>query len=442
MKIVLILPHDSTYRHKSGTFNKTLRYPPITLTILAGLVPPDVEADVRIIDEGVDPLPENLEADLVGISAVTATALRAYFLADMLRKKGITVVLGGVHPTVLPDEAIQHANAVVIGFAEESWPKLLRDFKNGNLQKFYNPPARTNLAHLPLPRRDLLTKDSYLTVNTIMATWGCPNRCKYCSIPIARQGQYYQRPVEDVVREIKSMKGRRYIFLDPNPNEDVDYATRLYEALIPLNIKWVGLTTTKIMNNEKLLDLAVKSGCFGLLLGFETISQEALCQSHKDFNSVHEYNDMVRRLHCKNISVLGCFMFGFDSDDGTSFEKTFEFIKKAEIDLLRYTIFTPFPGTRVYDDFKKQGRIIEDNWELYDYEHVVFKPAQMTPEALQKGVEWIWKETYSIKSIARRMSRTKLSRWENIIYNFGFRHHARKLNNAHRVCKSHIYENI
>ena len=442
MKIALILPHDSTYRYKSGTFNKTLRYPPITLTILAGLVPPDIEADIKIIDEGVDPLPDNLEADLVGISAVTATALRAYSLADMLRKKGITVVLGGVHPTVLPDEAIQHADSVVIGFAENSWPRLLRDFNNGTLQKFYNSTETISLAHLPLPRRDLLTKESYLTLNTIMATWGCPNHCKYCSIPVARQGQYYQRPVEDVVREIKSMKGRRYIFLDPNPNEDIEYATRLYEALIPLNIKWVGLTTTKIMNNEKLLNLAVKSGCFGLLLGFETISQAALYQSHKDFNSVDEYKDMVKRLHNKNISVLGCFMFGFDTDDESSFEKTLEFIRKAEIDLLRYTIFTPFPGTRVYDDFKQQGRIIEDNWELYDYEHVVFKPAKMTPEILQKGIEWIWKETYSIKSIAKRMSRTKLSRWENIIYNFGFRHHAMKLNNSQHTNKSRIHENV
>ena len=435
MRIVLILPHDSTYRYKTGTFNKSLRYPPITLTTLAGLVPNDIKADIQIIDEGVEELPGDLQADLVGISAVTATAPRAYYLADMLRKRNITVVLGGVHPTILPEEAAKHADSVVVGYAEDNWPRLLRDFKVNKLQKFYYSNQEVKLDHLPLPRRDLLKKELYLTVNTIMATRGCPNHCRYCSIPIVRQGQYYKRPVEDVVNEIKNMGGKRFIFLDPNPNEDIEYATRLYEALIPLGINWVGLTTIRITKNKQLLDLAVKSGCFGLLLGFETISQTALCQSQKDFNSVAEYKDMVKRLHDKDISVLGCFMFGFDSEDKTTFERTFEFIDKTGIDLLRYTVFTPFPGTKVYDDFIRDGRIIETNWQLYDYEHVVFKPAKMTPQELMDGVEWIWKKTYSVNSILKRLGNTKFSHLENVIYNLGFRHHALTLNKGHNAGK-------
>jgi radical SAM superfamily enzyme YgiQ (UPF0313 family) len=427
MKIILILPFDSTYQYKKGSFKKSLRYPPITLTILAGLIPKELNADVRIVDEGVEPLENDFCADLVGISAVTATAPRAYALADKIRKRGIPVVLGGVHPTVMPEEAIQHADSVVIGFAEQSWPQLLRDFARGELKKFYNMQQHLSIANLPFPRRDLLKKDAYLTINTIIATRGCPNRCRFCTIPVARQGKYYHRPIEDVIEEIKLMKAKKLIFLDASPTEDVNYSKALYKSLIPLKVKWVGLTTTKIMQEKELIDLAVKSGCFGLLFGFETISQSALCQSKKDFNCVDEYKEMVNILHDKGIGVLGCFMFGFDADDKTVFERTVEFIDKTKIDLLRYTIFTPFPGTGAYDDLKAQGRIIEDNWEYYDYEHVVFKPAKMSPEELYNGIVWIWNQTYSMKAIAKRLLNSNLFLGELVLANFGFRHHAKQL---------------
>jgi radical SAM superfamily enzyme YgiQ (UPF0313 family) len=181
------------------------------------------------------------------------------------------------------------------------------------------------------------------------------------------------------------------------------------------------------MQEKELIDLAVKSGCFGLLFGFETISQSALCQSKKDFNCVDEYKEMVNILHDKGIGVLGCFMFGFDADDKTVFERTVEFIDKTKIDLLRYTIFTPFPGTGAYDDLKAQGRIIEDNWEYYDYEHVVFKPAKMSPEELYNGIVWIWNQTYSMKAIAKRLLNSNLFLGELVLANFGFRHHAKQL---------------
>jgi radical SAM superfamily enzyme YgiQ (UPF0313 family) len=433
MRIVLILPHDSTYRYKTGTFKRSLRYPPLTLTILAALVPPELNAEIQIVDEGVESLKGDFQADLVGISALTATAPRAYALADEIRQRGIPVVLGGIHPTVLPNEAIQHADSVVIGFAEESWPRLLRDFAQGKLERFYISSAPISLANLPFPRRDLLKRRAYVTMNTIMATRGCPNRCSFCSIPIARQGHYYLRPYEDVVEEIKQMEGRRFIFLDPNPTENVRYITKLYQALIPLDIKWVGLSCTKIARNKELLDLAARSGCFGLLLGFETVSQDALVQSNKSFNRVTEYRDIVNELHDRGISVLGCFIFGFDTDDETVFERTLEFIDQAGIDLLRYTIFTPFPGTPVYNDLNREGRIIEPNWQYYDYEHVVFRPSRIDPEKLQERVAWIWRETYSLKSIMKRMARTELTKWENLVYNLGFRHHALELNRAIRA---------
>jgi radical SAM superfamily enzyme YgiQ (UPF0313 family) len=277
----------------------------------------------------------------------------------------------------------------------------------------------------------LLRADAYVTLNTVIATRGCPNRCRYCCIPVARQGHYYHRPVADVVAEIRQMTGRRFIFLDPNLTGDAEYAKQLYRAIAPLGIKWCGLTTTKMMEDAELVDLAVKSGCFGLLFGFETMSQEALCQAGKGFNHVRHYRDIITRLHDHGVSILGCFMFGFDTDDAGTFARTLEFIHDSHIDLVRYTVFTPFPGTAVYDEFRRQGRIVDDNWAHYDYEHVVFRPARMTAEQLQTGVEWIWRETYRLPAIARRMCRTGFSRWDNLLYNFGFRRHAMAIGRNH-----------
>jgi radical SAM superfamily enzyme YgiQ (UPF0313 family) len=424
VKIVLVLPHDSTYRYRTGSFGRTLRYPPLTLTILAGLVPKELDAEVTIVDEGVEPLADGLAADLVGITSVTATAPRAYELADRLRSAGTPVVLGGVHATVLPEEAARHADAVVVGAAEESWPRLLRDLNGGTLQRFYRPAGPPDLAGLPLPRRDLLREGSYVTLNTVMATRGCPNRCHYCCLPVVLQGRYLKRPVAEVVDEIEHLDGRRLIFLDPSPNEDREYAKNLYRAIAPLGVKWVGLTTTRMMEDAELLDLAVASGCFGLLVGFETISQQALCQSGKGFNHVQHYRDLVSRLHDRGVSVLGCFMLGFDTDDTSTFDRTLEFIAKTRIDLLRYTVFTPFPGTAVHDDLSRQGRILDDDWSHYDYEHVVFRPARMEPQELADGVRLMWRETYSGPAIARRMWHTGPDRIENLVYNLAFRRHA------------------
>jgi len=429
--IVLILPHDSTYRYKTGSFKRRLRYPPLTLTILAGLVPPELNANVRIIDEGVEELPSDLTADLIGITALTATTPRAYALADRFRNEGIPVVLGGVHPTVLPEEAEKHADSVVIGFGEETWPQLLRDFQRGTMKRHYRSNGLLNVAGLPLPRRDLLRRDHYLTLNTIIATRGCPNSCRFCSIPAARQGKYYRRPIEDVVREIQHMNGRRFIFLDPNLTGDAEYAKSLYRAISPLKIRWVGLTTTKMMEDPELINLAVRSGCFGLLFGFETVSQEALCHAGKGFHHVNQYRDIIARIHDHGVSVLGCFMFGFDTDDSGIFERTLEFIDRSCIDLVRYTVFTPFPGTEAYEDMRRQGRIVDNDWSHYDYEHVVFRPAMLSMDQLQLGIEWIWQETYRLNAIIRRMTHTPISRWENLIYNFGFRHHAMAVGKNH-----------
>lgn len=260
MKIQLLSPAGEIHRNTSGIFKTSLRYAPLTLTTLAALVPEELDAAVAIQDEGVQPLELDFDADLVGITAITGTALRAYALADDLRARGHTVVLGGVHPTLLPDEAAAHADAVVVGYAEQSWPQLLRDFAAGRLRPHYFTPTGRSLAGLPHARRDLLQKKRYATINSIEATRGCPHKCDFCAVPAAWSNVYAHRPVEEVVAELATFEGRKALFIDLSPVEDVHYAKALYRAMIPLRLRWVGLATTRIAEDDELLRFAAQSG--------------------------------------------------------------------------------------------------------------------------------------------------------------------------------------
>jgi radical SAM superfamily enzyme YgiQ (UPF0313 family) len=423
MKIVLILPHDARYRYRKGSLGRAIVSSPLVLTTLASLVPPELKAEIRIVDEGVELLDEGIEADLIGITVLTATAPRAYALSDRFRARGVTVVLGGVHVTALPDEAAEHADAVVIGMGEDSWPELLMDFTRGKLRKFYRSGI-VEIGNRPLPRRDLLKRNAYATLNTVMATRGCPNHCHFCSISLVEGKHYYRRPVAEVIQEIKILKAKQIVFLDSTLNGDEAYAMALFQALIPLRIKWAGLMTTKVLDNRKLFEVAAKSGCIGILFGFESISQDTLNRENKKFGLVGDYQDMVKLLHDYGITVLGCFIFGFDTEDESVFDRTVEFIDKSGIDLIKYSIYTPFPGTGAFEELKKAGRIIDNDWSHFDHEHVVFQPLKMSPEKLLQGYTRAWRETYRLSAIMKRMGRTNITRWNNLIYNWGFRYHA------------------
>jgi len=277
-------------------------------------------------------------------------------------------------------------------------------------------------------RRDLLKKRRYSTVNSIEATRGCPHRCDFCAVPAAWPNIYSHRPIEDVIAELETFASRHAVFIDLSPVEDVAYAKALYRAMIPLRMRWVGLSTTRIASDPELLSLAAKSGCKGLLIGFESISQDTLNETHKGFHAANEYAEVVKRLHDHGIGIQGCFVFGFDSDDESVFERTVEFVDRTRIDLPRYAVVTPFPGTALYRRLQAQGRLLHTNWSLYDVEHVVFRPAQMTPERLQEGLEWSWRQTYSWSSLAKRIfgaPRSILPLW--ISLNLGYRYYARHL---------------
>jgi radical SAM superfamily enzyme YgiQ (UPF0313 family) len=428
MKIQLLSPAGEIHRNGTGIFKTALRYAPLTLSTLAALVPEELNAQITLQDEGVQPLDLDFEADLVGITAITGTALRAYAIADELRAKGHTVVLGGVHATLLPDEAAQHADALVVGYGEKSWPQLLRDFARGELKSRYFTPTGRSLAGVPIARRDLLKKERYATVNSIEATRGCPHKCDFCVVPTAWSNTYAHRPVAEVVAELATFRKRHALFIDLSPTEDVHYVKELYRAMIPLRMRWVGLSTTRIAEDDELLRLAAQSGCKGLLIGFESISQDTLNQTHKHFHAANQYGEVVKKLHDHGIGIQGCFVFGFDNDDESVFERTVEFVDRVRIDLPRYAVATPFPNTGLYRRLEAEGRLLHKNWTLYDVEHVVFEPRQMSPERLQEGLEWAWRQSYRWGSLAARVRGAPwsiLPLWVSL--NLGYRHYAKHL---------------
>ena len=425
MRIALISPRGPLYRHRTGIWKRSLRYMPLTLTTLAALVPRELNAELTLVDEGIGDVDLAAMFDLVAISAITGTAPRSYELADEYRRRGVPVVLGGVHPTLLPDEAAAHADAVVVGYAEQTWPELLRDFAAGRMKARYDQGA-LSLANLPLPRRELLPAKHYTMPHTVEATRGCTYRCEFCVVPTA-WGNPIQKPVADVVADIRQMGARRLLFLDLNLVADRAYAKELFTALVPLKVKWGGLATTTIAGDDEVLDLAAKSGCRGLLLGFESLCEDSIKETGKAFNLRKSYADVVRRIHARGIAIQGCFVFGFDHDDEEAFERTADFALDAAIDLPRFAILTPFPGTPLFRRLDSEGRILTRDWSLFDGQHVVFRPATMTPDELLRGTERTWKKVYRLTSVARRLIGSRIQLPVSLAANLGYRFYAQNL---------------
>ncbi len=427
MKIVLISPKGPLYRHRGGIFKKNLRYAPLTLTTLAAYVPPELNATVEILDEGIEDVDLNLEADLIGMTVITGSSMRAYALADHFRARGIPVVLGGPHITLIPEDAQPHADAVVAGYAEDTWPRLLRDFASGQMKPRYAQAPNLSLANRPFPKREMMKKQHYIITHVFEATRGCIHSCDFCVVPTAWGLKPYLKPVEDVVADIKGHWASRIIFIDLNLIADKDYAAKLFEALIPLKVNWFGLSTTLLGKDLPLLELAARSGCTGLLMGFESITPENLKRSLKGFNSPDSYKDLTALLHKYGITLMACFTFGLDSDTPEIFMRTAKFAIDAGIDLPRYAIVTPFPNTGLYKRLESEGRILTKNWELYDAQHVVFQPAQMTSAELYAGHEQAWKYTYSYQAMATRYLKSRIQTPVWWVANMGYRFYSHHL---------------
>jgi radical SAM superfamily enzyme YgiQ (UPF0313 family) len=433
MKIALISPKGPLYRHRGGIFGKSLRYQPLTLTTLAALVPADLAPSFIMVDEGIGDVPDDLDADIVGMTVITGTAPRAYELAARFRSRGIPVVLGGPHVTLMPDEAQAHADAICTGYAEETWPELLRDFAAGRMERRYEQGADFNLADPPFARRDLFDRRKFLTQAVFEATRACAHGCEFCVSPAAWGRRQFQKPVGHVVEDIRRVGARRILFIDLNLISDRAYARELFTALIPLKVRWFGLATSLVGRDPELMELMARSGCTGLLIGFETISRANLKSVRKGFNAPELYAALIEDLHRLGISIQGCFVFGNDGDTEATFAETVDFVLDTGIDLPRFAMLTPFPGTPLFARLEREGRILTRDWELYDGQHAVFQPKNMSIAALEAGHEKAWRSVYSWTAMARRVARARSQMPLALAANLGYRFYAYNLH-THYNC--------
>lgn len=412
MKIVLALLCEFYAKNGRGSFlyrNRKAAYAPTTLTTLASLIPEELNFEVEIYDEFIEDFnPDIIEADLVGLSFTTPNANHAYKVAAILRKRGITVVFGGYHTSLLVNEAKEYADACVVGFAEKSWPKLLFDFKQNQLKKIYKEDSGKEFHNLQCKRIDLLKKKKYFFPYSIEFSRNCVNNCRFCVVPTINGTGQYHRNIELFKKEISLLKPRNLALLDSSPAENTEQFLQLCTTLKKLNVKWnCNVSLHSLGNNLGLIKTMAQSGCKGVLIGFESLCQQSLNNENKSFNKVEEYYHIVEEFHKNDIHILGTFVFGFDFDDVTVFEKTIEFVTRGKIDIANYSILTPFPGTLLYSDLEKQGRIITKNWSKYDGKHVVFQPLKMNKDELQNGIVEVYRKTFSLRSILQRTLLTR-----------------------------------
>lgn len=426
VKVELISPAIQRNRRRRGLGV----CPPLGLAMVAALTPEGVE--VSLTDENVTDIDFQRETDLVGITALTATAGRAYEIADTFRARGVKVVLGGIHPSVLPEEASRHADAVVIGEAEGIWPNLIEDFKANKLQGVYRQCERPSLLSLPIPRRDLFAEGAYLVRHTVSTTRGCPYSCSFCSVAAFFGHTYRCRPLGEILKEIETLKDRKFIvFVDDNIVGNPKFAKELFRALIPYKIKWFGQASVTVARDDELLKLAAVSGCIGLLIGFESLYPANLDMVGKRVNLVNQYENVIRKIHSYGISIQGNFIFGLDQDDVGIFKRTVRFAQKMRLESANFAFLTPYPGTALCESLNKAGRIVTTDWTQYEHD-IVFEPKLMSREMLQKGHDWACRKFYSIPSIWRRVGMVRPNLFALWTLNLYYRSYFRGKPNAIR----------
>ena len=395
MNVLLIVP--SLDRGRSHF----MRMPQLTLGIISALTPPGIEVDT--VEEEAEEIDFDKHYDLVGISCMTRVAERAYQLSSLFRQKGSKVVLGGIHPSVMPEEAIAHCDSVVIGEAEGCWEELIDDFKQNRLKKFYRS-TNSDLSKFPIPH--LKPNRNPFQVTPIFCTRGCPYACDFCSVTDLYGKKLRHRQVKDIVKEITLRDSNKFFFLDDNIIGDAKFASELFTALTDLKIRWVGQASISLAKNKNLLKLAQKSGCAGLFVGIESVSPDNLKKLRKTSDDVKENGRAIQIIRDAGIYFHASLVFGFDDDDKSIFEKTLEFLYKNKIPSATFNILTPYPGTAIYERFKKEGRLLSRNWRDYNHRTVVFKPRNLTPEELAEGFIWLGKHYYTKTSIFTRFYNT------------------------------------
>lgn len=396
---------------------KNVKFPPTNLAYLAALTPPGW--DIRIIDEVQEPLTFE-DADLVAITCMTQTAPRAYAISQEYRERGVKSVIGGIHASMLPDEAIRYADAVVAGEAESIWCQVLRDFENGQMKGIYRG-ERQPLENIVRPRRDLLTGKYVFNLATVETARGCPYDCEFCSITAFNGRTRRERPIPEVLDELEAMPNKDIFFMDDtimvHGSRGEERAIELFRGMVGRGLKkrWYSQVGIDIAFSPEVLKWAKRSGCAALGMGFESIDEETLEEMHKRRNlklGVRRYREGIKRVHDEGIAIAGSFVFGNDGDTKAVFEKTVEFVLDSGIDASEFSVLTPLPGTRLFTRLSEQGRIFRTNfpedWMRYDFQEAVFLPKHMTPDELMEGI------TEACREISSRITSLKRA-WKTLV---------------------------
>ncbi len=416
--ILLITPENpEIHRVRRWQLNN---FTQITMPYLAGFID-EARYRIELVDEYNQRIPYEHRFDLVGITVNTPNAPHCYRMAGRFRAGGARVVMGGPHATLRPDEAAAHCDHLVVGEAEETWPQFLDDFHRGCARPRYVCERAPSLRGLPIPRRDLIRR-RHFTKGAVFATRGCPYACSYCNLKQIYRGGFRTRPVHEVMTDIQSMANRYFVFWDDNFFGDRDYATRLMTALKRLRRRWAAQVSIDRCADDRLLQLARGSGCVYLFVGLESFSEAGLASVNKGFNQAARYREIIQRIHQHGICVQAGVIFGFDTDSKDIFAEALRTCESLGIDGVTVSVLTPLPGTRLYDEMRREGRLVTDDWSWFNGKtHVAFQPKHMTADELFSGYMWFRREFYSFRSMLKRMAVSRTSLVHNFFVNLGYR---------------------
>jgi radical SAM superfamily enzyme YgiQ (UPF0313 family) len=403
MRVTLV--HPCIGRRPGQAYIRTWQMEPLPPALIAGLTPKDVE--VRFYDDRMEAVPYDEPTDLVALSVETYTARRAYQIASEYRRRGVPVVMGGFHASLCPQEVARYAESVVIGESERLWPEVLDDYRHGRPRKLYRQEGRTALGGVR-PDRRIFRGKRYLPVALVEAGRGCHFRCEFCAVTSMFSATQTRRPADEIVAELaEARRGRKLVFfVDDNITSNMEEAKELFRALIPLRLSWVSQASINAAHDEEFLDLLARSGCKGVLIGFESLEPETLRRMNKSFNTMRGgYEAALANLRRHRIRLYGTFVFGYEGDTPASFAQAAAFARAHGFYIAAFNHLTPFPGTPLYARLQSEGRLLYEAWwldERYSYNRVPFRPEGMSAEEVEKGCLEARRAFYSWPSIARR----------------------------------------
>ncbi len=401
MKLLMVQVWNEDELSYRGKFSSLLSYSSLTLAALYSLIPEGVFERIDIVDESSQRVDYDKEKyDIVMLSFETSSSFSAYRHCDEFRKRGSYIVCGGYHATALPDEALEHCDTVLSGPGERIVPEFIADYLSGAPKKLYRNPD-VCAADFAVPARDKITKKGKLKIPAVIANRGCFNKCKYCSM--SAMWKSCPRPVESVVEEIKGLKTKLVIFYDPNFFGNRKYAVELLNALKPLKILWACNATADFGYDHELMEMAYKSGCRGVLIGLESLNADSLTSVHKRFHEADKYKEIIENIHSYGMAVNGCFVLGFDDDTEEELLRLPERVDRLGLDMCRFAVLTPYPGTKLYEEYEGQGRIVNKDWRVYNQHNAVFEPKNLSAQRLNEIYRRVWKESYTWKRVFKRV---------------------------------------